>query len=323
MAHLSLRSAVILGVSALALLGCKNASADRDIMTKDAMERIESAVETAKETRGPGHPAMWTLSDEDTTIYLFGTIHLLPENIEWKTPAFDAAFAKADRLYLEVDGTSAAAQQKIQELVMSHGMFTDGQTLSSALTPEDHAAVAAAADTVGIPAAALDPLKPWFAGLQLGMTQIMKSGYDPMSGVEQVLLREAGTDGKDFGYFESALDQVQALSGAPMKDQIDSLIFTAKTIDSGTAILDTMVDEWADGDVKGLSAMMGEPAMFGSQQAYDDLIVKRNKNWIPQIEAILEDPGVKFVAVGAGHLAGPDSVIEMLREKGYKIETPK
>lgn len=323
----SLRHSLVICASALVLTACggdkASKTANHDAMTKTAVERIQKAVETAKSTEGPGHPAIWTLADEDTTVYLFGTVHLLPDDLNWRTESFSEAFKSADKLYLEIDSSNMAEQQKIQALVVEHGMFTDGATLTSTLNEEEYEDVAKAAETVGIPMASLDPAKPWFAGLQLSLVQVMKSGYNPESGVEQVLTAQAKQDGKTFGHFESALDQVKILSGASMEDQVAGLVFTAKTIDMGKDMLDTMVAEWADGDVAGLSALMGEPSMFGSQDAYDALIVNRNKNWIPQIEAILEEPGVKFVAVGAGHLAGPDSVIEMLREKGHKIAAPQ
>ncbi len=313
------KSGLSLCVSLVALTACSNANKTGVDNTKDALKRIEAAVETAKSTQGPGQPAMWTLADDDTTVYLFGTVHLLPDDLVWKSQSFQTAFDAADKLYLELDLESPEAQEEMQNLILQHATFTDGTTLSSLLTEDQKAAISKAANTVGVPMAALEPVKPWFAGLQLGLVQIMKSGYNPESGVEQVLMGEAAASGKTFGYFESALDQVLILSGASLDEQVNNLVFTAKTIDSGKEILDVIVDEWADGDVRGMSAMMGEPDMFGSQKAYDDLIVNRNQKWIPQIEAILDDPGVKFVAVGAAHLAGPDSVIKMLRQKGYDV----
>lgn len=324
MSGLSFRKAIVACASVFVLTACGGTqSNDIDALAKDARVRITSAMETARSTQGTGNPALWTLSDEDTTVYLFGTVHLLPDDLEWKTESFQTAFDAADTLYLEIDQSNTAAQQEVAALVVEHGMFKDGKTLSAALNDEDRAAVALAAETVGVPMSALDPAKPWFAGLQLSLVQMAKSGYNPMSGVEHVLTAEAKSTGKSFGHFETALEQVKILSGAPLDEQIEGLVFASKTIDMGTDMIDVMVGEWADGDVAGLSALMGEPSMFGSQDAYDALIVNRNKNWIPQIEAILEDPGVKFVAVGAGHLAGPDSVITMLRDKGYEIEAPQ
>lgn len=304
------------------MLGACAQTADTPIekVDKSAAERIQAAMETARSTQGPGHPTLWSMGDDDTTIYLFGTAHLLPDGLDWKTETFQEAFDSADKVYMEIDPDAANDAQLMQSLVMEHGMFSDGTTLSSLLSEDEMAAVKAAAESVGLPVAGLDPVKPWFAGLQLSLVQMMKNGYNPNAGVEQILTAEAKASGKTFGHFETPVEQMLLLSGAPMEEQIEGLVFSAKSIDMGKDILDTLVEEWADGDVKGMGALMGEPDMFGTDSAYEKLIVTRNQNWIPQIEAILADPGVKFVAVGAGHLSGPDSVITMLRDKGHTVE---
>ncbi len=310
------------GLALSCLVSCDSAPTGTQFSEADAqsaMDRISAAIETAEASQGPGYPALYSMADDDTQIYLFGTVHLLPEGIDWQTDNFKTAFAEADTLILETDATGPEAALKIQELVAERGMFTDGTTLTSLLSEEDKAVVQTAADSVGAPMAVLDTTQPWFAGLQLGLIQIVKNGYNPNLGVEQILTQEANASGKSFSYLESPEEQINFLSGAPMDDQIEGLIFTARTIESGPELLNRLVSEWKDGDVVGLGAMLGEPTMFGTDQAYQDLIVTRNKNWIPQIEALLDEDGVKFVAVGAGHLSGPDSVIKMLRDNGHTV----
>jgi uncharacterized protein YbaP (TraB family) len=309
--------ACVSGAALLMLFGCKSKStADMDL---PPLERIEAAMETAKSTTGAGSPVMWKMADEDTTIYLFGTVHLLPSDVVWRSDRFDAAFQGADKIYLETDATSPEGMKKLQELMQEAAFFSDGETLETVLTETQYETVSNAAKKIGVPISAMSNAKPWFASLQLSMVQIMKSGYDPNSGVEMVLTEGAKGTGKSFGFLETPEFQLSVLSGAPLNEQIEGLMFTAKTLDSGTELLDLLVDEWADGDIAGLSALMGEPSMFGSQEAYDALIKSRNQNWVPLIEDILEEPGTKFVAVGAGHLAGPDSVVKMLRDKGHDV----
>ena len=319
----SLKTGLIASVAIISLSACSKSPSGESSVTADeltsAIDNINAAMETAKASKGSGHPAMWTLADEDTTVYLFGTVHLLRNGIDWRSDKFDAAFNASDTLYLEVDGTSPEAIQVMQKLIGERAVFSDGQTLSSVLNEADQAVVSAAAEKVGLSLTGLDQAQPWFAGLQIGMTQIVKSGYNPMAGVEMVLTESAKARGMDFKFLETAGEQIEVLSGAPLEEQIEGLVFTAHTIDAGTEMLDTLVDEWVDGDVNGLGAMLGTPEMFGSKEAYDALITNRNKNWVPQIEAILNEPGSKFVAVGAGHLAGPDSVVKMLRDKGYQV----
>jgi uncharacterized protein YbaP (TraB family) len=165
-------------------------------------------------------------------------------------------------------------------------------------------------------------MRPWFIGLQMSVAQLQRSGYDPMSGVDMRLSAEARAAGKSLGYLETAESQLMILSGGTAEEQAAGLVFGAYTIDMGSQMLDTMVDEWSDGDVVGLGSIMSNPAIVGGQKAYDALLTQRNKNWVPLIKGYLDEPGTTFIAVGAAHLAGPDSVITMLRDDGIKVEGP-
>ena len=296
------------------------AAALADDISKDELVAImKGAIADAKTTNGTGTPAMWSFSDDDTTVYLYGTVHLLKPDVTWRSPALDSALTQADTLVLEADVSSPESQASLQNLVMEYGMFSDGQSLTGLLEDDDEAAVAAALQANGIPLQAVDTMKPWMVGLQLGMMQIMKAGYDPQSGVETLLLKDAG--GKTLAYLETAETQIKTLGGAPLDEQVQGLMATLGTMELGEEYLDTLVAEWADGDVKGIGAMMSNPAAFGTQGAYDALLTTRNKNWIPSIKALLDEPGTKLVAVGAAHLAGPDSVIGMLEKEGIKVKT--
>ena len=320
--RLLLTSAAALG---LALSGCQAktstpALAD-DISKDELVAMMKGAMADAKATTGTGSPAMWTFSDDDTTVYLYGTVHLLKPDVTWRSPALEDALSKADTLVLEADVSSPESQAGLQKLVMEYGVFSDGQTLTGLLEDEDESVVSAALEANGIPMQAVETMKPWMVGLQLGMMQIMQAGYDPQSGVETLLLADAGD--KKLAYLETAETQIKTLGGAPLDEQVQGLMATLSTLELGEEYLDTLVAEWADGDVKGIGAMMANPAAFGTQDAYDALLTTRNRNWVPTIKSLLEEPGTKLVAVGAGHLAGPDSVVNMLKKDGIKIKAVK
>ena len=320
---------LLTGTAALGLLlsGCQAKSeapaaklAD-DISKDEMVTMMKDAMVTAKATSGNGSPAMWTFSDDDTTVYLYGTVHLLKPDVTWRSPELDAALSEADTLVLEADVASPESQAGMQKLVMDYGVFADGQSLTGVLDEDDEAVVSAALLANNIPIQAVDTLKPWMVGLQLSMMQIMQAGYDPQSGVETILL--SGAKDKKLAYLETAETQIKALGGASVEDQVQGLMATLSTMELGEEYLDSLVAEWADGDVKGISALMANPAMFGTQDAYNALLTTRNKNWVPGIKALLDEPGTKLVAVGAGHLAGPDSVVTMLKNDGIKIKAVK
>lgn len=307
---------VFASVGMIACSGSK--SADSEFI--GSVEAYEKAFETAAQTKGDGNPALWKLADEDTTIYIYGTFHLLPASTDWQTEEFQQALASADTVYLEID-MSAGNEAIMQQKLMTAAMFSDGRKLKDVMSAEQYSNFETLAEERGLPAAAVEGFKPWFVGLQIQVMELVKAGYDPTKGVEKVILDKIKDQNIPIGSLETIEDQIEALTGGSDATQVASLLFGLETLNSVAGSTDLLLEEWADGDVVGLGALMGDPALFGSQEAYDALLVNRNRNWIPEIEAILNDPGVKFIAVGAGHLAGPDSVIRMLEDKGYKVAT--
>ena len=282
----------------------------------------EAMQEIAAETSGAGSPALWTLADEDTTIYLFGTVHILRPDVDWRTDEIDAAFKSADKVVFEVDTTSPEGQRAMMSDFLQKGYYAGGQTLSNVLNAEDEAVISAAVESIGMPMAAIDPMEPWMAAVNLSVLKMQQDGFDPASGVEMTLLEEANASGKTLGYLEGAADQAAVFDELPEPFQIQFLYETAVALDMSAEMLDGVVDEWADGDVAGLGAMVASPDVNGGEELYGPLFKERNANWAPQIEAMLDEPGTVFVAVGSGHLAGPDSVITMIRNDGYEVTGP-
>ena len=290
---------------------------------EEFVANMQANITKAEATNGPGSPALWTLKDEDTTVHLFGTVHLLRPETEWRSDAINAAFASADTLVTEADTDSPEALQKAGALVGQLAVFTDGTKLNDVIDDEDEPIIDASLKELDMSLAAMQQVKPWFVGFQMGIAQIIKSGYDPQSGVEIVLLAEAREAGKSLKHFETIEDQFKILAGGEIEEQVEGLVFASQTSELGPKMLDSLVDEWADGDVVGLGEIVADPDAIGGQEAYDALLVERNKNWIPQIKELLNEPGTVFVAVGAGHLAGPDSVITMLRTEGLEVSGPQ
>lgn len=292
--------------------------------SKDEMlAGFDASLALAQASQGPGSPAMWRLADEDTTIHVFGTVHLLRPELEWRTDTFDEAISNADKIVFEVDMTSPEAQRAIATDFLQRGMYENGRTLREVLEPEDEAVISAAFDSLGVPLDAMNTFEPWMASINLGVMKLVNDGYDPSSGVETVIQAEATSAGKSFGYLEVISQQTDAFDLLPEAEQITMLYESALLLDESPRMLDLLVDEWADGDVEGIAKLVANPDGYGFTDAgYQALLVKRNQAWVPQIEAMLDEPGSVFIAVGAGHLAGPDSVIVMLRDKGYTVEGP-
>ncbi|MEX1252416.1 MAG: TraB/GumN family protein [Hyphomonas sp.] len=288
-----------------------------------AMAEAEArAIAAAEASRGSGQPAMWTMTDEDTTLYILGTVHLLRPDLEWRTPEIGAAIAAADTVVFEADTTSAEAGRELMKFFSSQGMFTDGTQLTSLLTEEEVAALNDALTEVGLPLEAVQPMRPWYAALNLSVMQMTSEGFDPASGVEMKIGAEAAGHGAAFDYLETVDQQLGEFARLDNCAQVEFLMMTAASLEEGVDLLDLLVSEWADGDAAGLGALMASPDSFGSDAAYEALLTNRNARWTPLIAAMLDEPGTRLIAVGAGHLVGEDSVIAMLRAEGYEVAGP-
>lgn len=262
-------------------------------------------------------PALWVIRDEDSTLYLFGTVHVLRPSTLWRWAAIENAFDSADRLVLEISNPDD--QAAMLPLIQQHGMSPD-RPLSQLLTAEERTKLDAAAQTMGASGAALDPMRPWLAALTLSVAPLVKAGYDPQSGVELVLKARAAAAGKEVTGFETIDEQVRILAGFPEAAQLAFLRSTLEDFENATTELDRMVEAWADGDVRAIDRMGVRPMRRENRAIYEALLVRRNANWADQIETMLEGSGTVFIAVGAAHLAGGDSVQAMLDRRGVEVE---
>lgn len=288
-----------------------------------AMAEAEARViAEAQASQGIGELALWTLKDDDTTLYLLGTVHLLRPDLEWRTPAIDAAILAAGTVVFEADTTSPEAGRDLMKFFTTEGLFTDGTQLTSLLTEDEVAQLTDALAEVDLPLDAVQPMRPWYAAINLSVLQITQEGFDPASGVEMKIEADAKAHGAAFEYLETVEQQLGEFARLDNCAQVEFLMQSAASMEQGTAILDLMVSEWADGDAVGLAALLATPDSFGSDAAYDALLKNRNARWSPMIAGMLDEPGTRLIAVGAGHLVGEDSVIAMLRAEGYEVTGP-
>lgn len=262
-----------------------------------------------------GGPALWKVSDEDTTIYLFGTVHALPKDVDWLRGDVADALASSDILMTEVMNTPETPAT-MQSIIMRKGMLPADKNLRAMLSEEQKASYESAMTKLGMPVATFDRFEPWYASMMLAMLPIMKEGYSPEHGVEEVLATKGG-EAKQRGALETLEFQMTLFDELPLDSQIRFLIQAAEGVDTIKPMLDKMVAEWLEGDADGLAALMNEG--LTDQVLAERLLYQRNTNWAAWIDTRLDTPGTVFIAVGAGHLAGAKSVQDALELRG--IET--
>ncbi|MEO1647546.1 MAG: TraB/GumN family protein [Pseudomonadota bacterium] len=270
----------------------------------------------AEATTQAAGPALWKVADDDTTIYLFGTVHALPDDVDWYDEDISRALAASDTLVTEISleaGGDAAAQQ----VMMEKALLTDGTTLRSLLSEEQTTAYETALSGLGLPAAAFDQFEPWLASITLTMLPLLKEGYSPESGVEKVLVGKAGNITKDA--LETTEFQVNVFDSLPQDKQITLLMETVEGVDEIKPLIDAMVAEWIEGDADALAELMNEG--LTDPELAEVLLYSRNANWAEWIDQRLDTtPGTVFIAVGAGHLAGEKSVQDLLEDREIEVE---
>jgi len=269
------------------------------------------------EARAPqvARPALWEVSDPDTTIYLFGTIHLLPQNYQWRSAKFDQAMASAQELVVEtiVDDRNP---QKLMQAMTTLGFANNLPPLIERLPPAKRPALAAAIKKSGMPPQALDKMKTWTASIILLGNKFREMGLS--GGVEGVLRNDFSTKGKAIGELETNIEQLSYFDRLPETAQRALLEGAIDDQHSMNAELGEMLKAWSSGDVNGI-AQTFDRDLSGNPELQQALIHQRNSNWSKWIEKRLDQPGAVLVAVGAGHLAGKDSVLEMLKKDGYRV----
>lgn len=262
-------------------------------------------------------PAIWAVRDRDSTVFLFGTIHVMKPGTEWRSPRFDDAFNSAGQLILEVDNPED--QAAVLPLIREHGLSPD-RPLSVLLSAEDLARLDAAAQSVGLRAAQLDPMRPWLASLSLAAAPLRRAGYDPSSGIDPVLRVDALAAGMTIAGLETLDQQVRLLAGFSEEGQLAYLLRSLDDFDDGAAQLERLLEAWLAGDVVAIEQIGVRPMREVGERVYQALLVERNRAWADRISLILDDTGTAFIAVGALHLAGEDSVQRMLEDRGLTVE---
>ena len=262
-------------------------------------------------------PAMWKVADADTTIYLFGTIHLLPPGTKWRSPLFDQAAAGADTLVVETDideSNPAATIGELFKLALSPGL----PPLADRVKPERRAALATAVAKSGIPAAALDKMETWAAAFLLLGVQFKDLGLSPGSGVESVLKKQFVDGGKPVGQLETNAEQLgffDKLSEPAQREFLDGVLDDPKSMEDEFG---EMLKAWSRGDIAGVAKSFNSD-MGDAPELMDALISRRNANWASWVKTRLDKPGTVMMAVGAGHLAGDKSVVKLLEKQGVKV----
>jgi uncharacterized protein YbaP (TraB family) len=260
-------------------------------------------------------PALWKVTGPNATIYLFGTIHLLPADVRWFDGAVAQAFTHSDVLVTEI---LEPTPESMRPILAAKAMLPAGQSLRELLAPDQRQRLEAALTANHFPAAGLDRFQPWYAAVALATAPMLRLGYDPANGVDNQLGRRAQALALPHEALETAEFQLGLFAALPQPVQKAYLMQVLKQLPEVQTELTGMIHAWQGGEAAELAKLMNSDE--DDPQMMQILLIDRNRTWAKWIQARLAKPAkpheTVFIAVGAGHLAGPGSVMDQLRALG-------
>lgn len=264
------------------------------------------------------HPALWTVHSAKGTAYLFGSIHLLPPNIDWHSPAVDAALKAADVFVFEAP-LGAEGQAQTEAFVRANGMLPGNEALPSLLDERARKDYREALAAAHADPATLVHMRPWLAAIVMETSALQASHYSRAGGVDLQLWDYANAQHKQIETFETIAEQLALLMPKDQKVEKEEFEAELKEVKTSSDEIGSLVDAWCDGRIAEVARLMNK-GLSTSPGAMKLLIDDRNERWAKRVDAMLAEPHTYFVTVGAGHLGGPHGLPALLKAHGYKVQ---
>lgn len=262
---------------------------------------------------------VWKVTSQAGELYLGGTIHMLRPTDYPLKPEYDAAFQDSDTIVFETD-MSAMMGIGFQQKVLEQMRLPQGQTLKGMLATKTYSRLAQFLEIRGIPIAGFDAFKPAMVIMTLTLTELQKMGISPTSGVEIYFSAEARKHKKALSSLETPDEQLTVLTKMGEGYENAFVEGSLDDFENLEAEFEILITAWKNGDERKIDEKMTQAMKKRFPDMYNTLLVQRNFNWIKQIKTLITTPEKEFILVGAAHLAGADSVQNLLRAQGYKVE---
>lgn len=261
---------------------------------------------------------VWKVSGQQTAIYLMGSVHLLSKDYYPLSPPLDAAFKDSDLLVEEVD-MGEMLEPELQLRILTLGMLPPGRSIESVLSPATFDLVSRKVAALGLPIEPLKQFKPWSLSLMLMNLVWANAGFDPNLGLDKHFYDMAKASGRLVQGLETTEFQISRFDEMTMPRQDRMLAETIMELETATASVENVLAAWRTGDVDTVERLLLQD-LRKDPEMYQRLLVERNRNWLPKLEALFNRRGRALVIVGAAHLVGPDGLLQTLKSKGYTIE---
>ena len=264
------------------------------------------------------NPAMWLAEDDDSKVYLFGSIHVLPEGVRWYTPAIASAFENAEELVIESMAADSMGDNGISDYIDARALLPEGQTLDELLSPADYARLQELIAVLGLDEYQVSRMQPWLLRIVLTSEIFERSGMERTLGVDNLFEQTALRREMKISALETPTEAMMTLAEYPLEVQVkqlsESLNMTAEDAENGD--FSGLLVSWAMGDVDRNARLI---AASMSPLTYRNVVVERNRKWLPRLEGYLSKPQQTMVVVGNAHLVGKGNLIDMLRHRGHSV----
>ena len=273
----------------------------------------------ASAAQAPRKHFLWAVTHPGAPVtYLVGSLHVLTPEYYPLSPVIDKAFAESKVLIEEADLDELTSPATALGL-LSKAIFADGRTLDQVISPELYKQVLTRAEKAGVPAVAIQRMKPWMAAVSLTGPALKAEGFNVELGLDRHFFDRAKKLGMERRALETAAYQFDRLDQMPMPVQEAMLKSVIADLDTQISNVKTIADAWSRGETARIEELM-LGALKESPELYERLLAERNRNWVAPVEQCMLTKTSCFVVVGAAHLVGPHSLVALLQKKGYRVE---
>jgi hypothetical protein len=261
---------------------------------------------------------LWSIQNQSNKIYLLGSIHVLKQETYPLDAAIEKAYAGSERIIFETD-IAAMQDPAMQAKMLELGMYAAEQNLFENIARDTRQQLEKKMSALGLPLEAFSRFKPWFVALTLTTLELQRLGYNLQYGIDVYFFGKARSGGKEIGFLEPPEYQIDLLGNMANKDQNDFLKQTLKDLELISELAGDLVNSWKSGDADKLHELLHK-SFKDYPNLNDRLLIQRNRKWVKEVEAAMrQNKNVLFV-VGAGHLVGPESVVDLLRKNGHAVK---
>jgi uncharacterized protein YbaP (TraB family) len=267
---------------------------------------------------GPSEGIFYRIQKDNQTVYLLGSIHIGDPTIYPLNQKIDVAFEESDHLAVEIN-IEDINETEASQTMMQQGLYQDGTTLSTVVEKEVFNDAVGYLSDLGLNEEMINQFQPWFVTMMLSEVALGKSNLTSENGVDKHFITRANEKKLPIISLESVESQIASISSAPVEEQIESLEITLDSMDIYEEELTQLIRVWRSGSID-VIAQLRDLSEGSEQLAMDE----RDLLMTDKIEGFLnaDDGETYFVVVGALHLAGDNSIVDLLESRGYTVVPP-